>query len=313
MTTVNMSYAANIAATTITQNQKEINSAMTRLATGSRINSASDDAGAFGAYTLSKSQGIANRAASSSINMGLAYLNTLDQGAQAIENIFMRMKTLAVQAANSGMSASDRYGLDAEFGALGREWIRTVAETKFNDVSVMHGTDLTIGFGGTDNIVVVADDYRINANIAAGVGIATGATTAGVTASGGGATAGAMGFGVTDIAVDVTNAPSVPATSRENIQSAATAILSSAKISNWIEGIAESRAKLGGYTNALMAVGDNMSDAAVSNENAASLQGGTNYASETARLSAHQIIAQAATAILAQANAQSATVLSLLK
>tara|TARA_B110000238_G_scaffold155878_1_gene168567 strand:- start:460 stop:1398 length:939 start_codon:yes stop_codon:yes gene_type:complete len=312
MTTVNMSYAANIAATTITQNQREINSAMTRLATGSRINSASDDAGAFGAYTLSKSQGVANRAASSSINMGLAYLNTLDQGAQAIENIFMRMKTLAVQAANSGMSASDRYGLDAEFGALGREWIRTVAETKFNDVSVMHGTDLTIGFGGTASIKVLADDYRINASLANGIGIATGATTAGTTSSGGGATAGAMGFGVADRSV-LTSTPTVPATSNENIQSAASAILSSAKISNWIEGVAASRAKLGGYTNALMAVGDNMSDAAVSNENAASLQGGTNYASETARLSAHQIIAQAATAILAQANAQSATVLSLLK
>ena len=50
--------------------------------------------------------------------MGLAYLNTLDQGAQAIENIFVRMKALAVQASNGAMTANDRYGLDAEFGVL---------------------------------------------------------------------------------------------------------------------------------------------------------------------------------------------------
>ena len=65
--------------------------------------------------------------------------------------------------------------------------------------------------------------------------------------------------------------------------------------------------------NAITATGENLADAAVANENAAARQGATNYAEETARLSAHQIIAQASTAVLAQANAHSATVLSLLK
>ena len=311
MTTVNMSYAANVAANTITQNQREINSAMTRLATGSRVNTAADDSGAWGGYTLSKAQGVANRAAAASVNMGLAYLNTLDQGAQAIENIFLRMKALAVQASNGAMTASDRYGLDAEFGVLGREWIRTVAETKFNGAQVMIGTDLSINTGGAaaQNILVILDDYQINAKAANGVEIATGALTAGTTLSAGGATSGALGFGVADIAT----LAAAPASTHENIQTAAQAQLSSAKISNWILGIAESRGKMGGYMNAITATGENLADAAVANENAAAQQGATNYAEETARLSAHQIIAQASTAILAQANAHSATVLSLLK
>ena len=311
MTTVNMSYAANVAANTITQNQREINSAMTRLATGSRVNTAADDSGAWGGYTLSKAQGVANRAASASINMGLAYLNTLDQGAQAIENIFVRMKALAVQASNGAMTASDRYGLDAEFGVLGREWIRTVAETKFNGAQIMIGTDVSINTGGAaaQNILVILDDYRINASATNGVGIATGATTAGTTTSAGGATSGALGFAINDIAAAI----AAPASTHENIQTAAQAQLSSAKISNWILGIAESRGKMGGYMNAITATGENLADAAVANENAAAQQGATNYAEETARLSAHQIIAQASTAILAQANAHSATVLSLLK
>ena len=306
-----MSYAANVAANTITQNQREINSAMTRLATGSRVNTAADDSGAWGGYTLSKAQGVANRAAAASVNMGLAYLNTLDQGAQAIENIFVRMKSLAVQASNNAMTASDRYGLDAEFGVLGREWIRTVAETKFNGAQIMIGTDVSINTGGAaaQNILVILDDYRINATASNGVGIATGATALGSTLSSGGATAGALGFGIADVAT----LAAAPASTHENIQTAAQAQLSSAKISNWILGIAESRGKMGGYMNAITATGENLADAAVANENAAAQQGATNYAEETARLSAHQIIAQASTAVLAQANAHSATVLSLLK
>ena len=311
MNSVNMSYAANVAANTITQNQREINSAMTRLATGSRVNTAADDSGAWGGYTLSKASGVANRAAAASINMGLAYLNTLDQGAQAIENIFVRMKALAVQASNGAMTANDRYGLDAEFGVLGREWIRTVAETKFNGAQVMTGADISINTGGaaSQNILVMLDDYQINATAANGVGIATGATALGSTLSSGGATAGALGFGIADVAT----LAAAPATTHENIQTAAQAQLSSAKIDNWILGIAESRGKMGGYMNAITATGENLADAAVANENAAAQQGATNYAEETARLSAHQIIAQASTAILAQANAHSATVLSLLK
>ena len=311
MNTVNMSYAANVAANTITINQREINSAMTRLATGSRINTAADDAGAWGGYTLSKAGGVANRAAAASINTGLAYLTTVDQAAQNIENIFMRMKTLAVQASNTGMTVSDRYGLDAEFGVLGREWIRTVTDTMFAGVQVMTGTDLVINTGsaGASAITVTLDNYTINATATNGVGIATGATTAASTLSAGGVNSGALGFGVADI----TAAIIAPSSTHENIQVAAQAQLTSAKIDNWILGIAESRGKMGGYMNALTATGENLANAAVAHENAAAIQGATNYAEETDRLSAHQIIAQASTAILAQANAHSATVLSLLK
>lgn len=311
MNTVNMSYAANVAANTITINQREINSAMTRLATGSRINTAADDSGAWGGYTLSKAGGVANRAAAASINMGLAYLTTVDQAAQNIENIFMRMKTLAVQASNTAMSASDRYGLDAEFGVLGREWIRTVTDTMFAGVQVMTGTDLVINTGtaGASAITVTLDNYTINATATNGVGIATGATTAASTLSAGGVNSGALGFGVADIPAAI----AAPSSTHENIQVASQAQLTSAKIDNWILGIAESRGKIGGYMNALTATGENLANAAVAHENAAAMQGATNYAEETARLSAHQIIAQASTAILAQANAHSATVLSLLK
>ena len=310
MTTINYSVAANSSANVITKNQRHVDQAKTRLATGKRMNSASDDPGSFGSYTALLSEGIANRAAIQSVNQGLSYLSTLDAALGSVEKLFLRMKELAVQASNTGMSATDRYGLDAEFGRLGAEWVRLVATTQYNNTAIMGGGTLVVGTGVTaHNTTITIDNYSINAQAANGVGIGTGAVVAGTTNSAGGATAGALGFGATDIAAAGTK----PATSHENISTAANAALSSAKISNWISGWSESRGKVGGYINALRSVGDSLADAAVAAENGASTIGSTDYATETARLSAHQIISQAATAILAQANAQSATVLSLLK
>jgi len=310
MTTINYSVAANSSANVISKNQRHVDEAMTRLATGKRMNTAADDPGSFGSYTALLSEGIANRAAIQSVNTGISYLSTLDAALGSVEKLFLRMKELAVQASNTGMSATDRYGLDAEFGRLGAEWVRLVATTKYNNAAIMGGGTLSIGTGiAAHNTVITIDNYGINANAANGVGIGTGAVSAGTTNSAGGATSGALGFGSTDIAA----AGTAPATSHENISTAANAALSSAKISNWLVGWSESRGKVGGYMNALRSVGDSLADAAVAAENGASTIGSTNYATETARLSAHQIISQAATAILAQANAQSATVLSLLK
>ena len=292
MTTINYSVAANSSANVISKNQRHVDEAMTRLATGKRMNTAADDPGSFGSYTALLSEGIANRAAIQSVNTGISYLSTLDAALGSVEKLFLRMKELAVQASNTGMSATDRYGLDAEFGRLGAEWVRLVATTKYNNAAIMGGGTLSIGTGiAAHNTVITIDNYGVNANAANGVGIGTGAVSAGTTNSAGAA----------------------PATSHENISTAANAALSSAKISNRLVGWSESRGKVGGYMNALRSVGDSLADAAVAAENGASTIGSTNYATETARLSAHQIISQAATAILAQANAQSATVLSLLK
>ena len=314
MTTINYSIAANSAANVITQNQRSIDQAMTRLATGKTLNSAADDPGSFGSYTLSTAEGVANRAAIKSVNLGLSYLTTLDSAVGSIEKIFYRMKELATQAANTGMSDNDRYGLDAEFGKLGADWNRISLTTSFNNTNIMDGSNLTVGTGtSTYDMLFNLDDYRINAQAANGVGIGTGAIVAGTSNSAGGPTAGALGFQNDSAGTDINAAAIAPATTHENIISAANASLSGLKISNWIAGLAESRGKLGGYINALTSVGENLGSVATAHENSASTIGSTNYATETARLSAHQIISQASTAILAQANAQSATVLSLLK
>ena len=86
-----------------------------------------------------------------------------------------------------------------------------------------------------------------------------------------------------------------------------------AKVTASLEDIGRSRAELGAHINALKASADSLVDLADRYESNASAIGDSDYASESAKLATAQIVSQAATAMLAQANAQKGTVLALLK
>ena len=114
-------------------------------------------------------------------------------------------------------------------------------------------------------------------------------------------------------AADIAAAGTAPATGHENINSAARGLLSFAKLTNMLKYVAESRGTLGANINGLEATYDALSSQAVAYEASASKIGDANYARETTALAAHQILSQAATSVLAQANARANTVLTLLK
>jgi len=312
MTSINFNPAANNAANIITKNQRSIDQAMTRLASGTKMNSAADNPAMLASFNNLTASGVASRAAVQSLNHGIAYVTTVDETAANIEGVLVRMKDLAVQASSTAMSAQERFGLDFEFQQLGVRWLSLTANTLFNTTAVMQGTDLTIGVGAAGGTMTVTiDDYRpsaVNTAVATpGLGIASNASVDAAINSGGTAAGAMLNFG------NIVAAGAVPATGSERISSAATAVLSSAKLTNFIANFGNSRAKLGSALNAMTSISDSISSQAVGFENSAAKIGNTNYAAETAKLSASQIISQASTAILAQANAQSATILSLLK
>jgi len=311
MTSINFSAAANNAANIISKNQRSIDQSMTRLASGTRFNSSADSPSMIASYNTLTAQGVASRAAVQSMNHGIAYISTVDNAAATIEGLLVRMKDLAVQASSTAMNAKDRYALDFEFQELGKEWIDIATNTQYAGNTIMQGADIVLGRGSSGSAVdmtVQVDNYLPSANNTAtavpGQGIASNASAAGLVNSGGSAM---LGFG------NVVAAGAVPATGSESISLAADAKASSIKLTTFIQGFADSRAKLGGALNAMAAVSDSLSSQAVSFENSKAVIGNTDYAAETAKLSAGQIISQASTAILAQANAQSATILSLLK
>lgn len=316
MTSINFNPAANNAANIITRNQRTIDSAMTRLASGTMMNSAADNPSMLASFNNLTASGVASRAAVQSLNHGIAFVTTVDDTAANIEGLLVRMKDLAVQASSTAMSSQERFGLDFEFQQLGLRWTSLTANTRFNDMSstglIMQGTDLTIGVGAAGGTMTITiDDYRPDSQNATagseGLGIASGADTKGLISSGGTATGAMLKFG------DIAKADPVPATGSERISSAVAAKASSAKLTNMIANFGNSRAKLGSALNAMTSISDSISNQAASFENSAAKIGNTNYAAETAKLSSSQIISQASTAILAQANAQSATILSLLK
>ena len=311
MTSINFSAAANNAANIISKNQRSIDQSMTRLASGTRFNSSADSPSMIASYNTLTAAGVASRAAVQSMNHGIAYISTVDNAAATIEGLLVRMKDLAVQASNTAMNASDRYALDFEFQELGKEWIDIATNTQYAGNTIMQGADIVLGRGSSGSatdMTIQVDNYLPSAantsTTVPGQGIASNANAAGAVNSGGTAM---LNFG------NVAATLLVPATGSESISVAADARASSVKLTTFIQGFASSRAKLGGALNAMAAVSDSLSSQAVSFENSKAVIGNTDYAAETAKLSAGQIISQASTAILAQANAQSATILSLLK
>ena len=305
MTILNYNVAAQRAATTMTRNDRAMNTAMERLSTGVKLNSAEDGPATIGVYKGLQVQALSTRAGIDNINNAISYMQTVDDAGAAIESILMRMKEIAVQAQTSTTDADQRTALSLEYLALGRQWDRIVADTKWNGVQVMTGTDLDIGVGSGTHLDIALDDWdsaasAADADNAAAGDVATGAATASVASSAGPA------FNFTGANEDFTSGASDAA-------DIALALLQMNKVTTALENIGKSRAELGAHINAMKASADSMSDLADRYESNASAIGDANYAAESAKLATAQIVSQAATAMLAQANAQKGTVLSLLQ
>ena len=300
MTILNYNVAAQRAATTMTRNDKVMNTAMSRLSTGVKLNQSEDGSATIGVYKGLQVQAATTRVAIDNINNGISYLRTVDDAGAAIENLLIRMKEIATEAATGTLEQDQIDSLDVEFGMLGDQWDRIVSETKWNGKAVMEGADVAIGMGQGTGPTLRIDDWRSTAAAAsAGTPDANHqiATRALLTTN---ATPGAT------LAFDFTG-------TNMDIDAASDAVTFMAQINNALIGIGKSRAELGAQINGLKASADSLVDLADRYESNASAIGDADYASETAKLATAQIVSQAATAMLAQANAQKGTVLALLK
>ena len=166
MTILNYNVAAQRAATTMTRNDRAMNTAMERLSTGVKLNSAEDGPATIGVYKGLQVQALSTRAGIDNINNAISYMQTVDDAGAAIESILMRMKEIAVQAQTSTTDADQRTALSLEYLALGRQWDRIVADTKWNGVQVMTGTDLDIGVGSGTHLDIALDDWDSAASAA---------------------------------------------------------------------------------------------------------------------------------------------------
>ena len=305
MTYINYNYAANLASNAIGRNDRALDSAMNRISTGTRIGNGYGESGMYAKYVELKSEAVVARQGLESVNRGLAKMKLIDSQVSILGEIIIRMHELAEVAASADVTDEDRLALDGEFLALGTEAARITDETKWEGNALLTGNDLTIWTGGGTNVKVRLDNFDFAKYGPNGIGIATQATTEGTTSSQGEAI---------NVALDATVSANVGAdTGFTSIITAGAAQEAVAALDVAAPNFAGAVGRLGGQMRQVEFAADAMAATAVALESAVSGIRDADYAVETAKLASAQVISQAATAMVAQANARSATVLALLQ
>jgi len=290
MASINTNVAAQMAANALAKNDRAMTQTMERLATGSRINSASDDAAGLAISSKLTAQVNGLNQAVRNGNDAIAMLQTADGAMEEVGNMLQRMRELGVQGGTGTLSSTDRTALNTEFVALRTEIERIADNTQWN------GDNLLDGSAGSFGLLTFQVGYEASQTITVNVGdleLAAGAVayTAGTSAGG------ILGADLS--AITITTA----ALSNTQVTALDTAIA----------GLDAKRATIGSSLNVLEFAVDSLANASQNASQARSRIADADYATETTELARTQIIAQAATAMLSQANQQSQNVLALLK
>ena len=301
MLNINTNYAASFASKAASSAQRGLDSAMEKLSSGSRINYAKDDAAgqAIATRITSEVQGLKMASRNASDAQGL--IDTAEGALQESHNLLLRMRELAVQSANGTMSDDDRSAIDAELGQLIEEVERVAQTTSWAGNSLINGIGSTngdktftfqVGVNGTsaDQVDITIDDTRVVA----------------------------LGLVTDDAAVGNTNADDNDYTAtganadvRINIADQGAAQGAISTIDDAIGKVSDARAELGAVSNRLSSTINNLDQISVNLGASKGRIQDADFAVETSNLAKNQILQQAATAMLAQANASKNSILTL--
>ena len=278
MPSINTNVSALNAQAALTKNSRVMSSAMERLSTGSRINQASDDAAGLAISQNMTAQVRGLNQAVRNLNDGVNLLQTAEGALNETTNMLQRMRELAVQSASGTYSNTQRTYLATEFQALGSQIDKIASETTWNGYTILTGTT-----GGTSS-----GTFRFQSGQTSG-------QTIDITLSSMALSTLAMSAGAVAVS------------------SAASASAAIASIDSAINMVNSQRAAIGATINRMTYAADNMTNVSANVSASRSTIMDTDYATESTNLSKAQIIQQASTAMLAQANQQPQTVLALLK
>ena len=140
MTVINTNVSATLASNAISRNDRAMSTAMERLSTGLRINSAGDDAAGLAIASRMRSQVDGLEQAARNANDGISMIQTAEGAYIEVSNMLARMKELAVQASSGTYSDTDRAALNLEFGQLQAEMQRIAGNTQWNGFNILDGT-----------------------------------------------------------------------------------------------------------------------------------------------------------------------------
>ena len=314
MTVLNTNIPSMVAHNAMTLNSRSMSQAMERLSTGKRINSGADDPAGVAVAARLQAAARADRQGVRNAMDAISMLQTYGTAGSNILDMVIRMKELAVQGSSDTLTVDDRLALDSEYNQLGLEWTRIAANTRWNSFAGMssfnNSFNIRLDGGAAAGATVTLtlrewspDHATANQNV-------TGAPAAAADDNNAAAT---QAFNFTRNLNNLAATPVGNARSVDHIQSRAAATAAVTKLDTAITGMSREIAQNGAYINRLERASDNLTNVATALEKSQSQFEDADYAAETTELARTQIIAQAATAMLAQANAAPQTVLALLQ
>jgi len=269
----------------LNSSQASLATSIQRLSSGLRVNSAKDDAAGLAIASRMDGQTRGMNIAIRNANDGISLAQTAEGSLGKITDMLQRMRELAVQSANDTNGSSDRTSLNEEFAQLKAEIGRTLDATKFNGTKIL-STTTTLNFQiGANNVLEDQLSIAVSSLTAAST-----ATPAGI--------GDLLATGATAITIDGTNSSNALA-ALDQVDTSLTVINSA-------------RATFGAVQNRFESVIANLQVASENTAAARSRIMDADFAAETAALTRSQILQQAGTAMLAQANQVPQQVLSLL-
>ncbi len=386
MATINTNMSANIAANSMTRNERSMSSTMERLSTGLRINSAKDDAAGLAISSKMTSQINGLNQAVRNANDAISMIQVAEGAMKEVTNMFQRMRELAVQAISDSNTSADRTALNNEYKQLSYEVSRVAENTQWNGTNILDGarTQTTFQIGANASQTIAVNFGDLSASHATTVSAVTAGTTAAkafatITITGDVAAGDQLTFKTDKLdasgnatyytqAIDATLAGKINGTdadgtmgadvalsagtyaltttatggvikieadavgvetfsisdvvvtrglhkdvAKSDVLTSGSANASLTTLSSAIDSVNSNRAGLGASMSRLEYAADNLQNVAQNTASARSRVLDADYASETTELARTQIIQQAATAMLAQANQSQQAVLALLK
>ena len=276
MTVINTNISAMQAANASNSAQKMLSQSMERLSTGSQINSAADNAAGLAISTSMTSQINGMGQGIKNANDGISLAQTAQGSLTEVTNMLQRVRTLAVQSSSGTYQSSDRTDMQAEVTSLTSQITSILGNTKFNGNALFSTTS------GTNTSFTI----QAGANSSDTVTL----TSTGIDGSLISNSAGKLNVGTTsDATTTISNVDSL------------------------LGQVSNTNASLGAGQNQLQSAVNNMNANVTNLSSARSQITDTDYSSETTKMAKAQILSQASTAMIAQANQSQQNVLSLLK
>ncbi|KML67846.1 flagellin [Pectobacterium peruviense] len=292
MASINTNIMSLVTQNNLNKSQSSLGTAIERLSSGLRINSAKDDAAGQAIANRMTAQVKGLTQAARNANDGISLTQTAEGNLNEINNNLQRVRELAVQAASDTNGSTDRTSIYTEMKQRLDEIDRVAGAASFNGTSLLDGTasggiNIQVGANtGANEVITIDSGALVNATTTSGAGLASGVSTAVAAISGGTGTIGGSG-------------------------GLAATIISS--VDTALKAVDTARSNLGAIQNRFESTITNVNNTINNLSNARGRIQDADYAVEVSNMTKANILQQAGTSVLSQANQVPQTVLSLLR